>query len=115
MRTTSSDVSGFTFVETLIVIGLLGLVATVALPNFLSAQPTGQNAGISKTRQMNKVKTVGHADWPAGAARPKTVGDHIALHNSLRRDLRAPADACMYEAGLTNSSWSLASFNGRSL
>src|SRR3954467_9449929 len=108
MRTITSHVSGFTFVETLMVIGLLGLVATVALPNFLSAQPSDKKAGISSTRRTEKAKTA--------TAPLKGRTTSLALHNAPRQELGRPGDTIsIYEAGLTNSTWSLASFNGSSL
>src|SRR2546421_7063918 len=66
MKTTMSHSSGFTFVETLIVIGLLGLLATVALPNFLAAGSESNKKGIpSNLHHLHTAKTI----WPPTTCR----------------------------------------------
>src|SRR2546423_11071046 len=52
IRTTSK--AGFTLVEIMIVVAIIGLLAAIAIPNFVRARTTSQqNACINNLRQMD--------------------------------------------------------------
>jgi prepilin-type N-terminal cleavage/methylation domain-containing protein len=54
MQTKIYRQSGFTLVEIMIVVGILGLLIAIALPNFLKARTTAQrNACIANLRQIS--------------------------------------------------------------
>src|ERR1700752_37781 len=54
MKINVSRKSGFTLVEIMIVVAIIGLLAAIAIPNFMKARTTSQmNACINNLRQID--------------------------------------------------------------
>ena len=57
MRINKSGKGGFTLVEIMIVVAIIGLLAAIAIPNFVRARSTSQkNACINNLRQIDGAK-----------------------------------------------------------
>ena len=70
MKNKTSRKAGFTLVEIMIVVAIIGLLAAIAIPNFVKARTTSQmNACINNLRQIDGAKQ----QWALEMKQPATA------------------------------------------
>lgn len=76
--------SGFTLVEIMIVVAIIGLLAAIAIPSFVTARNTSRtNACINNLRQIDSAKE--QFAMANNLADDAPVGDHLAGINTYIR------------------------------
>lgn len=72
MKIRNSNKAGFTLVEIMIVVAIIGLLAAIAIPNFVKARTTAQrNACIANLKQIDGAKE----QWALD--KKKTTGEAV--------------------------------------
>ena len=86
--------SGFTLVEIMIVVAIIGLLAAIAIPNFVRARQTSQtNACINNLRQLDAAIQQYALEKGAAAGEPVS-GDDVSAYlprgvNTLAEDIES--------------------------
>jgi prepilin-type N-terminal cleavage/methylation domain-containing protein len=74
MKSIKSKKQGFTLVEIMIVVAIIGLLAAIAIPNFVRARTTAQqNACINNLRQLDGAKQQWALEYKAGQTDSPTI------------------------------------------
>jgi len=92
MKNQTFRAPGFTLVEIMIVVAIIGLLATIAIPNFVRARlKAQQNACINNLRQIDGAKQTWALESKAG---PNTAPTIINIQPYMGRGIMGTAPTC---------------------
>ena len=91
MKRTTARKAGFTLVEIMIVVAIIGLLAAIAVPNFVKARTSSQkNACIANLKQIDGAKATWALEMKKTSADTPTTSDLYGSTNYIRDEPKCP-------------------------
>ena len=112
MKTRASRKAGFTLVEIMIVVAIIGLLAAIAIPNFVKARTTSQqNACINNLRQFDGAAQ----QWALETKQLPSANATLSLIKPYIKLTTTSVVPSCPASGTYNSTWSVTGSPGCSL
>ena len=104
MQLNTSRKSGFTLVEIMIVVAIIGLLAAIAIPNFIKAREASQkNACIANLKQIDGAKNTWALEQKKVSADPCVASDIFGATLYIRDTPTCPANGALYTIGIVSA------------
>ena len=97
MKISTNHKSGFTLVEIMIVVAIIGLLAAIAIPNFVKARQNAQkNACIANLKQIDGAKATWALEQKKGNTDIPPNTDLFGAANYIRDEPTCPSTGAAY-------------------